>query len=550
VTETARRDPAGRSRNRRQTWAVTGLFILLTAAMTWPQVLHLSTRAAQHHDVYFNLWRLRWVAHALANAPATLFDGNIFYPERRALTLSDAMLVEGVVGAPLLWLGLPPVLVHNLLLLGAIVASAVGIFVLARHLTGSAGAGIVAGVVFAFVPYRFEHYMHMELQWIMWVPWAFWSLQRTFETASPKYGLLTGIFVSLQMLSCIYYGAFLVILLGVVTLCLAVAALGRRLLPVAAALAAGALLAATVCGAYALPYLATKDRTGGRSEHEVQMFSARPSSYLVATPDNLMWGHAFAGRGRPERRLFPGLLAVILAVTGLLLRAPPPIALACLAGAILAFELSLGLSGYSFRLLYDHVPLFHGFRAIARMGIFTVFFVAVLAAFGYSALSEALGRRGNSVLAFLVVAILLMEYRVSPLVLVPYTNHAPPLYAWLAGQPRGVVAELPMAPRQMLSSDAEYAYMSTFHWQPIVNGYSGFHPASYLGRAEALRHFPNDSAIARLRADGVGYLVLHLERFAADQRVLMLEIITRRHRMAELGRFSGPEGEAVVFRVR
>ena len=42
-----------------------GLFALLTAAMTWPQALYLSSRATPHHDVYFNMWRLRWFAHAL-----------------------------------------------------------------------------------------------------------------------------------------------------------------------------------------------------------------------------------------------------------------------------------------------------------------------------------------------------------------------------------------------------------------------------------------------------------------------------------------------------
>ena len=100
--------------------AVALLFVALTVVMTWPQVEYLGTRARQHQDVYFNMWRLRWFAHALATAPSHLFDGNIFHPERRTLTYSDAMIVEGVVAAPLLWAGVPPVLVHNLLLLGAI----------------------------------------------------------------------------------------------------------------------------------------------------------------------------------------------------------------------------------------------------------------------------------------------------------------------------------------------------------------------------------------------------------------------------------------------
>ena len=195
--------------------AVTLLFVALTAAMTWPQLEYLGTRAKEHQDVYFNMWRLRWFAHALETAPLHIFDGNIFHPEPRTLTYSDAMIVEGLVGAPLLWAGLPPMLVHNVLLLGAIVASGVGMFVLMQMLTGSSAAGILSAIVFAFVPYRFEHYMHMELQWTMWMPWSFWALHRTLATRSWRNGLLTGLFLSLQMLSSIYYGVFLSTLLGV-----------------------------------------------------------------------------------------------------------------------------------------------------------------------------------------------------------------------------------------------------------------------------------------------------------------------------------------------
>src|SRR5829696_6453971 len=112
--------------------------------MTWPQALVFNTHAYDHYDVFFNLWRLRWIAHALATSPFELFNGNIFLPDPGVLAYSDAMLVEGV---------------------------------------------LAAGVIFAFAPYRFEHYMHMELQWTVWCPWAFWALQRTLETGSIGFGL-------------------------------------------------------------------------------------------------------------------------------------------------------------------------------------------------------------------------------------------------------------------------------------------------------------------------------------------------------------------------
>jgi hypothetical protein len=535
---------------RGQTLAATVLFAVLTVVLTWPQAAHLATHARDHHDVYFNLWRLAWMAHALANPRVDLFDGNIFYPEARTLTYSDAMVVEGLFGAPLFALGLPPVLIHNLLLLGAIVASATGIFVLARHLTGSAAAGVVAGTIFAFVPFRFEHYMHMEMQWTMWMPWAFWAMHRTFETRIWRYGLLTGLFVSLQMLSSIYYGVFLVVLLGVVTAYLLLSQRLSDMPAVTSRLAPAALVVALLCGTYAVPYMATKKEVGGRGTREVMLYSARPSSYLVATPDNVVYGEAFASRGRPERRLFPGALAVALAIAGLFLRPPArtSTAIAYLLGLVLAYEMSLGLSGYSFRFLVDRFEVFQGFRAIARLGIFVVFFLAILAAWGYAAIASLRGMPRRALLC-LTVAILVVEYRVRPLYLVPYPNHAPPLHAWLATQPRGVVAELPM-PDEVPGSDPRTAYLSTFHWQPIVNGYSGFVPQSYLDRVDAVRRFPEEKAIERLRRDGVRYLVVQLWRYQRDEGLRVLDALTVRYRFLELGRFDDGTGQSVVFLLR
>src|SRR5687768_17063919 len=126
--------------------------------MTWPSVLHLASRSVEHQDIFFNLWRLEWVRHALTSSTANLFDGNQFYPERGVLAYSDAMLVESLIALPFLSLGVPPLLVHNLLLLGVIAASGIGMFALARRLWGNDAAAVMAGVIFAFAPYRFSHF--------------------------------------------------------------------------------------------------------------------------------------------------------------------------------------------------------------------------------------------------------------------------------------------------------------------------------------------------------------------------------------------------------
>ena len=531
--------------------AVSGLFVLLTAAMTWPQALDLSSAATPHHDVYFNLWRLRWFAHALVTPSARLFDANIFHPEPRTLALSDAMFVEGVAAAPLLWAGVAPVLVHNLLLLGAMAGSGVAMFALARYLTGSRAAGVLAGIVFAFAPYRFEHAMHMELQWAMWMPLAFLALHRAFDTGQWKYGLATGACVALQMLSSIYYGIFLA---SLIALGAALLMARDRQVPLRRALVVlggGAALAAAISAAYAIPYLRVHDRVGDRSDVEVAAFSARPSSYLAATPTNRLYGRGSTRRAAgAERRLFPGAIPVVLAVAGLLLRTPSRRAIVYLLLLVAAFETSLGFGGYAYTFLHDHVPAFRVLRAPARLGICVLMFLGVLAAYGYQAIVE--GRRAIVRLSFATVLALglLAEYRVT-FPLATYPNAAPPIYRVLAQQPRGVVAEFP-APRAdaLPGNDAEYSYLSTFHWFPLVNGYSGVYPLSYLARLDRLLDFPGAQSLAQLRRDHVAYVVVHGSSYPEPEFQALRARIQLDGALVEVRSFDDANGRAVLYRLR
>ena len=532
-----------------QRLAVAGLFVALTIVATWPQARYFGSQATPHQDVYFNMWRLQWFAHAIVTSPTHLFDANIFYPQPRTLAYSDAMLVEGIVAAPLIWAGLRPVLVHNLMMLGAIAGSGLAMFALARYLTGSRGAAVLAGMVFAYAPYRFEHIMHMELQWAMWIPLAFLALHRTLDTGSWRYGIATGACLALQMLSSIYYGIFLATLLGLGAILFMVSdrkvPLTRALFP----LAAGAVLAAALSAAYAIPYMRVHERVGDRPENEVAMFSARPSSYLTAPPGNWLYGQTAGPRNGAERRLFPGVIPVFLAIVGLLLREPSRRALVYLVLLALAFEASLGVGGYLSSFLFEHVQAYRGLRAFARLGIFVLMFLAVLAAYGYTAVAE--GRRAvtRAAITGMFALGLLAEYRTTS-VLVEYPNTAPPIYRLLARLPRGVVAEFPVPrPDTLPGPDAQYGYMSTFHWFPLVNGYSGIFPASYLARLERLQRFPDPRSIAQLRQDNVLYVVIHGSSFQGTAFSELRERITASGAFVELGAFNDAEGPATLYRI-
>jgi hypothetical protein len=530
---------------RRESLVTLVAFVALITLMMWPQVRHITDSAVAHQDVPFNMWRLQWFAHALATAPFHLFDGNIFYPEPRTLTFSDAMIVEGVVASPLIWLGVRPVLIHNLMMLGPIAVSALGIFMLVRYVTRSRGAALLAGVIFAFAPYRHEHIMHMELQWTMWMPWAFLALHRTLDTGRWRDGIATGLAVTLQMLSSIYYGIFLATLLGLsailLLICDRAVTFRRAIVP----LAAGAMIAAIVCGAYSLPYLRTRDALGERPDIEVALYSARPSSYLVATPTNSLYGDTFESRGGPERRLFPGALAVLLAMIGLLLRIPPRRQIVYFIALVLAFEMSLGFGGYMYSFLHSHVSVYRGLRAPARLGIFVVMFLGVLAGYGYEAMASSLRPWPRRALLTVLFAIMLAEYH-ARMPLVEYPNGPTPVYRLLARQAPGVVAEFPF-PRVFPGRDADYAYMSTFHWRPLLNGYSGHYPKSYLDRLPRLLLFPHRTAIAALRRADVRYVVVHGYGYPTEDFNQLRQELRESPDFVELGEFDETGGRALLY---
>jgi hypothetical protein len=212
--------------------------------------------------------------------------------------------------------------------------------------------------------------------------------------------------------------------------------------------------------------------------------------------------------------------------------------------------MSLGLRGYSYPFLSGHVPLYRSLRALGRLGIFVAMFLAVLAGYGYSLLASGRSRPLRAALAGAAVLVLMAEYR-TRLSLEPYANAAPPVYRFLATQPRGIVAEFPAPqPDSLPGHDAEFAYMSTFHWFPLVNGYSGSYPPSYLGRIDRLRDFPDATSIDQLRRDAVRYVIVHAYHYDPPRWQPLLRRLDATADLIQLGRFDDGNGPAFVYRLR
>ena len=530
-----------------------GLFALLTAVFTWPQVLHpLSVPA--NIDAYFNTWRIAWIAHQLPIDPAHLFDANIYYPQARTLLMSDAVLLQGLVALPFIKLGVPVVLVTNGLIFAGFVLSALGMFLLVRDLTGRTAPALLGGIVFAFAPFRFDHYFHLEMGWAQWMPLTLWAVHRTIQDGRWRDGLLAGLFVALQGYSSVYYVIFLasaLVIAGPLLLWSAPARVRGRAIR---SLTAGAVLAAVLLAPYVSVYQRAAAETGGRSREEALLaYAAGPKHYLAAMPSSAVYGRTTGTWGQHEKRLFPGFGVMLLVALAFW----PPIDKRRIAyGLLLAFAVSISFAhrGLLLPWLYDNVFVFRGLRVPTRIGQLILLAVGVFAAFGVTRLTERLRAtrpRWAEAAAATAIVLTCVEYLNRPMTLVALPTTPSAVTAWLATQPRGVVAEFPApGPASEAIPEVYYQYESTFHWFPLLNGYSGMYPTTYVEWIREMRDFPSDAALAALAARGATYLIVHESYYGRDEYVRIVSALAARSDLVGFGPFPERSGHGLGGEVR
>jgi hypothetical protein len=528
------------------------VFTLLTAVMTYPQVLQMSTGIHDDGDPLLVTWVLGWIAHQLPIAPAHLFDANIFYPERNTLAYSETLLLPGIAAAPLRWAGVSGIVIYNLVFLSGFVLSGVGVALLVRRLTGHAGVAIVAGLIFAFAPFRIDHYPHLQLQQTQFIPLALWSFHRLLDRGRIRDGVILGACVAGQLMSCMYFGIFLIPYMAVV--CGTLLLMDRRMPKarlVALAVAAAVLIIAMIPVGKA--YLNARRVVGERARQEVIEGSATWRNYLAPPDVNAVYGNVFERFRQSERQLFPGFVAVALAIVGLW----PPFSrtrVAYALGLLLAFDISLGFNGLLYGALYDHVLPFRALRIPARMGLIVSFSLAVLAGFGLARIAAWIRTPRLRALALAGLGgLMLIEYASKPLQLWQAPTRPPEVYADILRDrgdgPTTVLFEFPTSS----ATDPAYLYYSTFHWQTLINGYSGFFPPSYTRMAHAMENFPDERSIDAIKAHGVRYLVVHGEYLFGQRYETLIPELDRRADLSLVSRrpwqLADKHAEISVYRV-
>ena len=505
--------------------------LVLTSLMTYPLVLGFDhVGRVDNNDGRWSIWVVSWVAHALTTDPQHLFRANIFYPHQDALAYSEANIAAGLVGVPVWLLTKNPYATHNFVLLVSFVLSFAGAYYLCRYLTGSRPAALVAAVLFAFCPFVFVRFAHIQLLLVGGLPFCMLAFHRLVDRTTVGRAVALGAILWFQGLACAYYGIFGGMAVGIGSIVLAITRGRWREWRYWAAIGGAAVVSIGLTVPFFLPYIALQRETGfARTLDGARTYSAN----LAAWTASGAWAHRWALDPSRTEVLFPGIVTLVLGVAGAYVgwrltaarthQATAPethldrgVVLTYLITGLVSFWITFGPKAGLYSVLYATVPVFSFLRAPARTGILVTLCLTVLAAIAVARLLE---RRRHT--AWVVAG--LMTLAVADLAQAPIglrdAAPTPSAYQELARLPVAPTAVFPYWARGIdFHGHAEYMLASTAHWQPLINGYSDHIPQDFRDDSLILRGFPSVESFAVLERLGARYVVFHLDRYAGTSR--------------------------------
>lgn len=542
---------------------IPALYIGISAILLWPLVLHIRSAVADSlDDPLLNAWTLRWVQHALVTQPTHLYDGNMFAPNPRTLAFSELLLPQATMAWPVWLVSHDALLAYNVTLLATYPLCAIAMYALCRALGAVRGAAFIAGLAFAFAPFRMDNNAHLQVLSMQFMPLALLAVIRFMQRPTRWRFVAVAAMVALAALSSVYYtvmfGTALIVFLIVEAIRQRRLFVSRRAVGLLAALAIGA----GVVAALDVPYLTMRrEQNIVRTLDEAYDDAAHPASYFTVTPGNYLWHRVLPTSGPEHSALFPGLTLALFAAAGLrLVRRPWMGGLAALGGvsAVLSFGPTWGdkASGtpLPYRFLYQHIVGYQGIRGPDRFAALVLLALCPFAALGATWLWRAAVWRDPRLLRLAPIAatlcggLVLADCAARQMPTVPVDRSATALapYRWLAAQKdTGIVAEFPVE-----TSTTRTAFYSTYHWHDVLWGHSGFIPAATYqlrGRFTGRNDYPGPDDLAALADMGVGTLVIHRSSYPAEELASLTQGL--RNSPANVA-YLGTVGESDLYHLR
>jgi hypothetical protein len=571
-------------------------FLAMTIAMTWPWALHLRDAAHDRLDSYAHSYFLWWGYHQTFHDPLNLFQANIFYPYHDTFAFGENDLGISLVCFPLFALGLRPLTVHGLATLIGFAFSGYGMFRLARTLSASNIAAWTAGVIFAFIPYRFGQLDRLPLVFAGWMPLLLEALILFVRRRSWGRAVWLGVAFFMNGLTCLTW--FALTLPPLVFSAMFLITRHRLWRDKDLWMRAAVMLGATALtlAPFMLPFYRVSKVYGFmRSKEDVTGYAVvHLLNWLAISGQNKLWRGLGAGiNPTSELALFPGLLPLLLIFVGIVpaiwaataatplwmrgrvaskMGEPLKVATskevspapsksfafnvdAWLLGSIWLVTGFLGSFGFSLffhRVLFDYVPLFRAMRVPARWSMICYVGLALLAGLSAAVCAELLARQRRSwkgLIGIVIVGAILFEQRAAPLDLIHGEVDSDSL-TWRLKQTRmiGGIVDLPAG--TVGAGNQRYMLRAADHERPIVIATNSFMPpiAKEIEELTHSRPIP-DRLLDLLETIPASYLVVH-ETFLAPESRIAMEVFLTRGRSADrlrfIRRYDYREGDGLV----
>jgi hypothetical protein len=524
-------------------------FIGMSIVMTYPMIMKMRTEAigAGGGDGTYFIWLVAWYQKALFQLKISpFFAPYLNYPQGWNLASTDitpAMVALALPGSLLV----SPTFGYNFAMLLSFILSGWGMYLWVKHLTGDSLAGLVAGTVFAFLPFRMAHFVvgHLSLAGTQWFPFYFWGLFDLLkqEKFSWKPVLMAGISAGLIGMTSPYY-VYMTILISGVFLLGFIIFKGYQRLKYAVfwkSLLAFGLLAAVLVGLSMLPYLSLNSENGlvSRSVDYLNRYSASPTDYVIPSIKQFLWGKwiddTFSPEIFQESTLYIGAVAFVLAVIAWIKRRQlrhPELADIAILVAAAGFVLSLGIQLHWLGkivvslprflqpifhrthmptiylpayYLHLYLPFFSKMRVMMRFGLFALIFSSMMAGLGAYLLTKSASLKVKRWVGVILLVLVFIDFY--PGVLKGFSiTQARPVDSWLATQPdTGAVAQFPFTQE----SDQGQVYNTLVYQKPFLGGYFNANsPEQYERIQTVMATFPSQDSVNQLKQLGVTYVVV------------------------------------------
>ncbi len=363
--------------------AIFAFFVACAVMMTWPLLPHARNAVADMgvDDVllytrYSRCFR-DWL---LGRAPGYLsFD--MYFPSLLSGATDDAGLGIAVQVLPLSLFVKDWLFSVNLVTFASFVMCAHATYLLTREITTSRGAGIVAGVAFAFCFYRMRQLDHPHVLQMQWLPYALFFLHRLAAAPTRRNAFIFGLSLFAAETASFNVAIYSAFVFPAVGAWLVVTARRDRLRLIGWLAVVCAVTGVLLYFVYR-PFFILRDAGSPlREAWEIKQFSSKLESFHAAPAFSKNYGD-LSKHMSDECATFLGWVVLGLAsigVFGLLPKARPPVVaersewLLLPFGAARAFALAGALLVFSFYATFE--PLV---RELLLAGVFGAAFIALV----------------------------------------------------------------------------------------------------------------------------------------------------------------------------